>query len=532
MEGNGEVVLIFSRNQESSAELSTSSWRRKMRNQNMQVSMETVIAASPLMGHELENRDCINQAQNELLADRLSLRTEVSLRGQSQRDLFTVAPLDILVSEKQGRKQFHLLELNGTGIGGVTNMPEEQVGSILESLEDTASRLDCPNGIILLAISGKESNANPRLNRLMHEKMLFAEALRRGLTATYGRCDVRNVDQMKAAAEQGTATEGPTVVMGYMKDLLKAINLEEDGTLTMHGRHIAGALNDRFCRNLLTQFHDRVDLSKFQTINRTFSPGSDKGIAYKLMNEFVQDHPHSSLPDGVPFAHCHTRKELIETVLDWVRGGREVVIKPHGTGLGHGIEFFLESDEAEEAIIERIDQSLELTGEYYGISGGALPYTVCEYIDACKVQEEGHEFEGHKYELRVVVYRDGETLKAFPSIAKVARERTDDNVFVRRALINNITASGDTVKVSGTDYMLPLCNERTLELLGLSEIELHQLCRMATGYVRHVLDRMEDAPAEFGLPASDAEVAAEDDRDLEHLPFVQEAFESLRLSAA
>jgi hypothetical protein len=320
--------------------------------------------------------------------------------------------------------------------------------------------------------------------------------------------------------------------MGYMKDLLKVIELEEDGTITMYGRQIAGAVNDRFCRNLLTQFHDRVDLNKFQTINRTFAPGSDKGIAYRLMNEFVQEHPHNSLPDEVLYTHCNTREELVATVLDWVKAGREVVIKPHGTGLGHGIEFFLEADEAEEAIIERIDQSLELTGEYYGIFGGALPYTVCVYVDACQVHEPNHPFDGHKYELRVVVYRDGETLKAFPSIAKIAREKCDDNVFVRRALINNITASGDTVKVSGTDYMLPLCNERTLELLGLTEIELHQLCRMATGYVRHVLDRMEDAPAEFGLPAVETETDLALECDLETIPFVQEAFESLRLSAA
>jgi hypothetical protein len=91
-----------------------------------------------------------------------------------------------------------------------------------------------------------------------------------------------------------------------------------------------------------------------------------------------------------------------------------------------------------------------------------------------------------------------------PSIAKVARERMGEGVTDRRALINNITASGDTIKVSGTDYMLPLCNERTLELLGLTRDDLRDVCAIATGYVGHVLNQTQDAPQIFGLPTARA----------------------------
>src|SRR5262249_31802142 len=111
---------------------------------------------------------------------------------------------------------------------------------------------------------------------------------------------------------------------------------------------------------------------------------------------------------------------------------------------------------------------------------------------------------GHKYELRVVVYRHGMLLRAFPSIAKVARERDEGGGQVRRALINNITASGDTSKVHGVDFMLPLCNQRTLELLDLSLEEVEVLCGSATGYVRHVLDQLEDDPERLGLAEREA----------------------------
>jgi hypothetical protein len=129
-----------------------------------------------------------------------------------------------------------------------------------------------------------------------------------------------------------------------------------------------------------------------------------------------------------------------------------------------------------------------------------LPYTVCEFVDACRVSEPGHRLEGHKYELRVVVYRDGQSLKAVPSIAKVARERASDDRLERRSLINNITASADTRKVCGTEYMLPLCNHRTLDTLGLAETDLQDLCAFATALVRHTLDQIEDFPERYGLP--------------------------------
>jgi hypothetical protein len=352
-----------------------------------------------------------------------------------------------------------------------------------------------------LAVSGKESASNPRLNRLMHEKLLFVEAIRQGLSRRFGQSEATNLAMLERNAESHRKAR-PAVVLGYIKELLNDLTVDFDGSVWLHGRRVIGAVNDRFCRNMLQRFDERVDMTQMRTFNRCFAAGSDKGIAYGLMNEYTQAHGQRCLPAEIRHAHASSRLTLIETVLDWLACGRQVVIKPHGTGLGHGIEFFLDPHEPIETIMARIDRSLALTEEYYGLAGGAFPYTVCEYVDACRVRSKGHPLAGHRYELRVVVYRHGMTLRAFPSIAKIARERDDHGGRVRRALINNITACGDTSKVRGVDYMLPLCSERTLELLDLSLDEIESLCSVATEYVRYVLDQVEDRPERFGLPAS------------------------------
>src|SRR5262245_32244309 len=98
------------------------------------VSLETLIGAAPLLGHKLEDRSGIRDAQDAALIQKLQAVSSVRLRDASQQDLFCVAPLDVLVTGGYGRKQFHLIEINGTGIGGLTNLPGSAVSGVLDGL--------------------------------------------------------------------------------------------------------------------------------------------------------------------------------------------------------------------------------------------------------------------------------------------------------------------------------------------------------------------------------------------------------------
>ncbi len=209
-----------------------------------------------------------------------------------------------------------------------------------------------------------------------------------------------------------------------------------------------------------------------------------------MLDEYLAHRPSRSFPSRVHHAHACDRSELIETVLAWMKMGRTAVIKPHGTGIGHGIEFFLDPAESPVEVIRRIDESIRVTEEFYAAEGGAFPYTLCEFIDAEVIEAPGHRLHGHKYELRVVVYRDGLSLKACPTIAKVACQAFDAEDASRANLINNITNASVTTQTDGTEFMLPLCNQETLELLGISREEMHELCRVATDYVRHAIDEI------------------------------------------
>lgn len=463
----------------------------------LQVSVETLMGSSLILGHRLENRETIRAAQDADLVKFVQQKSTTKLRNSSQEKLFCVAPLDILVTENGDRKQFHIIELNGTGIGGLTNISAPAVGCVLEALLEMAADLPAENPLVLVASSGLESEQMPRKNKLIYEKILYAEALRRGFEKRGQKAVVSTVLQMRDAPWEMNNNR-PTILIGYMKEFLRFLRNGPNGRLMLFGRAVEGAVNDRFCLNILHEY-PKVDLGQLQTMNRCFLPGADKAAMYQLFNEYLEKHP-TDLTRKVPFAVAQTRDDLIRTVLDWLQQGRKAVIKPQGTGLGHGIEFFLSREESEEQIVHRIDDSLRLTERYYGLHGGALPYTVCEFLDTAIIQREGHPMQGHKYEIRVVVYRDGKSLKAFPSIVKVSSEVYNPALPTHLSLINNITASAVATQSAGHEHMLPLSNQETLDLLDLKPEDLRDVSILATGFVRYVLDQVEDAPARLGLP--------------------------------
>lgn len=467
------------------------------------ISLETIIASSTLLGHALESRRPVRDRQELELFQHFAAHSEVPLSSDAQRSLFTCAPLDILVGRRDGRKEFHVIELNGTGIGGVTNMPGPVVAPILDSLEEIAGELDDPEGIVLLGVSGKESPVKPRLNHLMHEKMLFAEALKEGLRKRHGMASVAAVPHV-ASDPSVLSRKHPVVVLGYMKELIAQLDIGRDGKLSLLGRRVTAILNDRFCLNVLDHFGVKASLTDMRPINSCFLPGADKAVAYELMNQFLEASPAEHFPPRVLFKLARDRSTLIQTVASWLRKGRKVVIKPHATGVGHGIEFFLDCDAGIQEIVKRIDGSIRLTSDYYDATGGAFPYTVCEFVDTCSIDRATHPLYRHKYELRVVVYRDGGSLRAFPSIVKIASRPFDATAVDRLSLINNVTAATESSSKKGVDFVLPLSNRNTLDLLGLSIDELTSLSSTCTRYVRHILDRLEESPGRFGFETGES----------------------------
>src|SRR5262249_53254757 len=217
---------------------------------------------------------------------------------------------------------------------------------VLEDFSKMAQAGAEADALVLVAVPGKESETSPRLNKMVHEKVLYVEALKRGFELA-GQAPV--ITTLPALVENPAALRGrrPVVVLGYIKEFLAHLQLAAGGRVALLGRPVTAAINDRFCFNMLQKFGPAVDFERLNPMNRCFTAGADKAVAYELCNDFLRQHPNRYFP-RIDFERAGTRAELISTVMKWVQRGRRAVIKPSGTGLGHGIEFFLDPAEPSE----------------------------------------------------------------------------------------------------------------------------------------------------------------------------------------
>ncbi len=450
-------------------------------NHALAVSLPTLISLAPMLGHHLDDRNTIARHQAYDLAWRFARESEIQVPSQGAPQDFFVAPLDILAFRRAGRRKFQLLELNGTGIGGITNMPNGLVLEILETIGEIGGACEGPAPLVLVASSGRETQHDGRPSHLLHEKVLFVDRIAQSLNERFGDVEILALDALVANRGWRRSLR-PTVILGYTRDLVDYADAVR-GAPRLFGRRVAAIVNDRFLYNLEAS-RGVLDADSFLPANRCYKAGADKATAYRHVNSFARDRSDKAC-EPVKFDVCYNVDQLIQTVVTRLRLDEQVVVKPSGTGHGDGIEFFF-GDEATSVVEERIGRSLSVVRERYG-EGAGFPYTVTEYLNAEVIRAPGHALRGCKYELRIVVYRRGSMLRAVPSIAKVAPEVWDPSNPSRGSLINNVSASIRGGKTSGRDHVLPLCMRETLDALDLDEDVLGGLCRWATGYVAHVL---------------------------------------------
>lgn len=127
------------------------------------VAARTLLGLGPLLAAPQEDREDIRSAQDLELWRELQPAASLPLAPR-HRERFLVAPLDLLPVLHAGRREFQLIELNGTGIGGLTNLPAPCVASVLASLSELVAailRLGDPAPVVLSSPACPPTSATP-----------------------------------------------------------------------------------------------------------------------------------------------------------------------------------------------------------------------------------------------------------------------------------------------------------------------------------------------------------------------------------
>jgi hypothetical protein len=463
-----------------------------------QIDMTTLIEASPLLGHRLEDRTRLRLAQEEALGHWFMDAGKSSVNGwEAHQQGFSFGCIDFLVELTETGRRFIPIEFNGTGTGGITNILGAAFQELSEELEDLTSHL--PNHT-------SQNDGSPIIlmpyyhpSRLIFEKILLGQALKTGFQQHLGAASLTGLTQF---LEHPDWTPEPLVLIAPLKDLMNTLVVDRDlGQITLCGRPVVASFHDVFLQNFLDQVKTSpsVDfellLKHFLPINSFYPVCSDKSLINPLFNRFFSQWQHPSLPNAFPkaivFQPCHTEEKLIESIYQKCLKGEKCLIKPHGGGIGTGIEFFM-TPHTQDEIKQKIHASQAAMLKTYGDTSKAYPYTLCDFIDAATIQKSNHPLKGHKFELRVVVYRRQNWIKAFPTHVKISAEAYDPSINSKTMLMNNHVGGSDPRH--SAQFRLPLCNRETLSILDVSEEEMLAICQMSTAFVANLFSQYNQSP--------------------------------------
>jgi hypothetical protein len=457
---------------------------------DLQISLSTFIEVSSLLGLKLEDYSFTRQNQDLGLIEYLQDKTTCKLNYPEQKKHFFVSALDFLVYEDKGEKRFKFVEINGSGFTGITNVSIKTIQAILYELSQISQYIDDTYPLILIPCSGTREIKTSGRPAMLHEKVLFAQAIKEGYLNTTGHCDLFTLYEF--IENKTFKPKAPTVIIGYLMDFMNYLSCR-NGKIYLLDFPVSGATHDRFCDNVVNTYKEQIDINKFYSMNNLFLYTSDKGNAYRLFNAFRAENQFNMFDQNITHERVFTREELISSILNNLSQNKRVVIKPHGAALGRGIEFFVQAG-SEEEVITKIDESIQATNKYCGVQGWAFPYTVVGFVDCCTIQSKNHLLYGHKFELRVLVYRENEEIKVFPSIVKIASKFYEPAKIDRLMLLNNVAAAAGKAKVDGANYILPLANYETLKTIGLNVDQLTELCSFCCQYVKYAVNEIHTKP--------------------------------------
>lgn len=391
---------------------------------------------------------------------------------------FYYGSVDLLpVREEDGSVGYQILELNGTGVGGLARLPSPLLGAVLHELRGVPGELPSAEPLVLCTIASSAA-------RTMGERILIAQALKEGLRAARGRGEIVVLGEPPHG--ERLPVDRPLVVLTrHARRGLQAAG----GELRLHDRRVDAIVRDLHCQHVLDCFPGALDESSFFGINRIFPICASKARTYAAYNSFLAVAPGGLLRRPVWFEVAGDRDELGRAARGLLGCGRSAVIKPHAAGGGRGIAFLHPSDS--EAVVQaELDRAI---ADAPRVSGRVFPYTVCELLDCPPIEHAGHPLLGHRYELRILVFRVGPTVRAFPTVCRVSGWRYDPAWTDRRMLLNTMSRSLES-RADGA-CALPLCHPATLAAIGLTPDTLAELCDEAAAFVHAVVSGAGEAGA-------------------------------------
>lgn len=456
-----------------------------MNHNEPRLSLSTLLEISNILGFPLGRNNLIRDNQQVELVQNLQLKTSCSIE-KVQEACFYFGTLDFIPYKEQDKIRFKFLEFSGTGSGGTSNLSYFAFNQIIDSFQDVPTFIKADSPLILLAYTDSQSLESSFPRKFVFERFLYAHAMKTAFIQKFGQAEI--IFLLDILKKKTFDPSIPTIVIGYLKDFIPHISLKE-GKCTFLEIPVDAILNDTLCNNVHKLFDSKLQHDSFYAINEIFNLSADKELAYRFYNEFRHSFESEFFEKEIDIALAQTEEELVHKVYSDIQNGKKVVIKPYAGSVGMGVEFFTEPTSREKTV-DQVRKAIQKIEAFQGIKNWGFPYLITPYVDSMTIEKYDHQFYQHKYDLRVIVYRQGNALLAFPSVVRIAESPYNPDALTRNMMISYASLEDATITKPKQEYLLPFSNKETLHSLAITENQLLELCSFSTQYVKYALDSL------------------------------------------
>lgn len=453
---------------------------------DLYVSFSTILELSPILGLNLIEFKNIRDAQDQNMLEEIIEETTIMIENSSKLDDYYFGCLDYLVYEENNKKYYSFLEFNGTTSVLFSTIPLKTLDKMLMGLSECVQNIKDSVPVVMIPISTVPNKHGFIISKFYHERMLIAEYLKRGLQKYFGRGKIVNLKDL--LRQNSFNPSEPTIVMGHINEFSQIFKCIDE-RLCIFEQPISLSIQDRTCHKIFTEYQGKIKEDAFIVVNGIYSFGGNKAQAYYMHNSFIENNYFKGFDKPICFEIANTKEELITKVIQKVRDGKQIVIKPCALGSGKGLCFFLNNESTDE-IVEKIESSIK-SSEGIQSNNWIYPYTICDFVDAAVIDNHEHPRKGHKFELRIFVYRENNKLKAVPSLVKIAPRIYNQAELDSLMLLNNVSVSSAQNLGTVDDFTMPLNNNETLKTIKLTVDDLKDISAFSVNLIKYVIDNSE-----------------------------------------
>jgi hypothetical protein len=285
----------------------------------------------------------VGRSQDENMALDIQVASQFPMPAGAHTNDCVVLPPDVMAYWVRHGDQKKLLytcpEINGTGFGGIANIPPKQFAIVMKTYAKVAQDIKqtCEEKgqapLMIVANSGREGAVREdghypvkSNSKMIWEKAHIADICAKSFGTEEAPCFPDSLDNLihayyqeidRAASAHGADTpafeaakkqahanatetmktlqDKPLVLLGYSRDLAECAEVV-DGRAYLFGREINGIVNDRAVENLNMTQNKKVDFRKMALVNSTVDEGVNKFAAALARAEFSNSDEARALP--------------------------------------------------------------------------------------------------------------------------------------------------------------------------------------------------------------------------------------------